>query len=353
MLKSTNLAKAIAPFAILLLPALASAQAPAQASAPTALQGEGCWLRDAVSPTPMVVYSLCQQGMIYATTDGGATWNSRSTGATVFVRAMVFNDVNHGLIAGDEGTILATGDGGKTWQPRISKTKEHLLSITSVGSDVWASGFDGVIVHSGDGGSAWETEDSGTTQTLQDIFFIDKDHGWAAGWSGTIIRTVDGGKKWQASPSKAQWSLMSMHFTDVNNGWIVGFSGQLLRTKDGGATWELLPPPTKEWLKDVAVDRSGRIWLVADAQLLVSEDGGAKWRSVPMVTQAFLRELFPVGDSLWAIGQLGMIKQVGTEWKPVDALKILSASDAKAAAARKDIASQAQAAPAKAPAKKN
>jgi photosystem II stability/assembly factor-like uncharacterized protein len=154
---------------------------------------------------------------------------------------------------------------------------------------------------------------------------------------------VDGGKKWQAVASKAQWSLTSIYFSDANNGWICGFSGQLLRTKDSGATWEVLPAPSKAWLKDVSVDRSNRMWIAADDQFLVSEDGGAKWRAVPVLTQAFLRKMLPVGNSLWAIGQLGMMRQEGADWKPVDTLKIMSASDAKAAAARKDIADKAQA----------
>ena len=58
---------------------------------------------------------------------------------------------------------------------------------------------------------------------------------------------------------------------------------------------------------------------------------------MPVSTQAFLRKLFPVGNSLWAVGQLAMLKQSGSDWKAVDALKVLSKSDARALAARKDI----------------
>jgi photosystem II stability/assembly factor-like uncharacterized protein len=120
-----------------------------------------------------------------------------------------------------------------------------------------------------------------------------------------------------------------VYFKDLNVGWVVGFNGQLMRSDDGGTTWKAQPPkdqkgqPIRVWLKGIAVDRSNRLWIAADDQLLMSTDG-QNWTATPTEDVLFLRDFVRVGDSLWAIGQLGALKlqDPGTAWKPVDSLVV-------------------------------
>jgi photosystem II stability/assembly factor-like uncharacterized protein len=153
---------------------------------------------------------------------------------------------------------------------------------------------------------------------LEDTFFIDQDHGWAVGWSGTILRTSDAGQHWETiKTDAASWSLAAVDFTDLNNGWVVGFSGQLLHSTDGGKTWAVQKNPAKSWLTSIAPDQSNRLWIAGDNQLLVSTDSGATWNSIPVVN-TFVARLFPLGNSLYALGELGIFKQGGAsgmEWK--------------------------------------
>jgi len=269
------------------------------------------------------------------TADGGATWSAVDTGAKVKLRAMAALDAGHAIVVGDGGLILATDDGGKTWRERNDAknkhfTPQHLLALSAVGNQLWTSGFDGALWHSVDGGRNWEVQKTGTHMALEDIYFLDADHGWAVGWSGTLLRTLDGGKKWEAINSKAlaaAWSLSSVYFHDLKNGWAAGFSGQLLRSRDGGATWEAQDSSSKSWLKDIEFDSSNRGWITSDEQFLVSEDGGEKWNPVKIQKNLFLRKLLHVGDSLWAVGQLGVLKQgPGLTWTPVTSLVPRAAS---------------------------
>ena len=305
-----SLAQLIGFTGILLFPLLVSAQ------------GTGCWLRDATAPTPSTVYVLCEQGTVHVTTDGGTTWTARDTFAKSSLRTVESTDANHVLVAGDNGLILATEDGGKTWQPRTSNTTEHILSLSAVGSQVWGSGFSGVVINSADAGRTWKVQETGTRMTLQNIYFLDANRGWAVGWSGTILRTLDGGKKWEEVKTKeSSWSLTSVYFRDANNGWAAGFGGQMLRSSDGGATWRKLDSAVKAELKDVEFDRSNRAWVTSDEQFLMSTDGGEKWTPVKPSKNFFLRKLFKVGDTLWAVGQLGVLKQgAGTDWTPIASL---------------------------------
>jgi photosystem II stability/assembly factor-like uncharacterized protein len=284
---------------------------------------DSCWLRDAAAPAPNTIYALCEQGRLWTTTDGGAKWSARDMHASQPLRALAFLDTRRGLAIGDGGLILATEDGGKTWAARTSATKEKLMAIAWAGEQAWASGMDGAIVHTADGGRTWTRQNTGTTQAIEAIFFLDGQRGWAAGWSGTILRTEDGGNTWRLIKTDAgQWSLAAIYFRDAKRGWAAGFAGQILRTEDGGLTWKALASATNAWLTAIAFDGKGRGWIAFDDGFLTSEDGSA-WKEVRMPGRNFLNRLVRVNETLWAVGQSGILERTsGMEWKRVQSLVV-------------------------------
>jgi photosystem II stability/assembly factor-like uncharacterized protein len=354
MLKRKNFVKLIGSIGMLALPVVASAA------------GDICYLRDAFASSPTTAYLLCGQGMVYTTTDAGGHWAMQRIakppdvrasatmtaeqkaqlvlGATPDLHAIAFRDDTHGLVVGNSGTIYATEDGGKTWKLRQNDKKqnfttEHLVAVQMLGNLAWATGFDGMILHSIDGGVTWEKQNSGTTMDLQSVYFLNENLGWSVGWSGTILRTTDGGKNWKtihggasvteigATPSGgasgtdfASYSLSTVYFKDEKNGWACGFAGELISSNDGGLTWTQLISPVKIGLSSISIDKAGRIWIAADDELIVSEDGGKTWATDSVNQHLYLSKVFGKGDSLWGLGELGLIKQVGStkEWKDVD-----------------------------------
>ena len=305
---------------LFLLPLALAAQQPKQPAAPAQ---KNCWLRDANSPAAATAYLLCEQGQMWVTTDAGATWAQRNTGANSRLRAFSWVDASRGLVVGNGGLLLATNDGGKTWQPRDSGVKQHLMDITFIGESGWIAGYQGVILHTTDGGKSWVRQPTDTTMTLEGIFFLDADHGWAVGWSGTILRTVDGGKTWNHVKTDAsQWSLFAACFIDANHGWVTGFAGQLLRTTDGGVTWKRQDSPVKGSLTSISFDSSKRGWITYDDGFLLSEDNGETWKPVSSGGFYFLGKLVPVGKAMWAVGQSVVLQQSGSgkEWKKINSL---------------------------------
>ena len=81
--------------------------------------------------------------------------------------------------------------------------------------------------------------------------------------------------------------------------------------QDGGLTWVQQASPVSAWLSSVVFDKSGRGWITADDELLLSDDGGDTWRALSVEGKLFLRQVVPVKDSLWAVGQFGVLRQVG------------------------------------------
>jgi len=297
-------------------------QLAASAQVATSAQDSSCWLRDGVSPAKSLVYLLCEQGGLMVTTDAGTTWSNRTTGAKGHLRNIEFSDANHGFAVGDDGLLVATEDGGKTWAPRKTGTTENLTAIQFVGQSGWVTGYDGVILHSADGGLTWSLQTTNTKESLENVFFLDAERGWAVGWAGMILRTTDGGKTWQQMKTDAaQWSLTSVYFKDANNGWTVGFSGQIFRSRDGGVTWTAQTSPVRSSLSSILFDSSNRGWITADDSLLMSEDGES-WKAIKVDDQLFLCQLITVNGSVWAIGQLGVLRQTGpgSAWKKIDSL---------------------------------
>jgi hypothetical protein len=85
-------------------------------------------------------------------------------------------------------------------------------------------------------------------------------------------------------------------------------------------TWNPLKSPVKIGLSSISIDKGGHIWIAADDELIVSDDGGKTWTTDSVNQHLYLSKVFGKGDSLWALGELGLLKQVGStkEWKDGD-----------------------------------
>ena len=158
----------------------------------------------------------------------GAVWDQADTG--IKKRAILdvhfLADGRAGWAVGDVGTILATTDGGETWEPRTSGTTKWLgaLHFMADGRAGWAVGDVGTILATTDGGETWEPRTSGTTKWLGALHFLaDGRAGWAVGRAGTILATTDGSETWEPRTSGTKEWLWAVHFlADGRAGWAVG-----------------------------------------------------------------------------------------------------------------------------------
>jgi photosystem II stability/assembly factor-like uncharacterized protein len=126
--------------------------------------------------------------------------------------------------------------------------------------------------------------------TPRAAFFRDERNGWvAAAGPGaiTVARTTDGGASWRTTtiPTATEISVLSLAAAKRGQPAMLARSASsaafsrahLYTTGDGGASWAKRPAPVAG---ELAVERSGRIWLAGGAQhdrLYSTADGGRRW----------------------------------------------------------------------------
>ena len=207
-------------------------------------------------------------GRIYATSDGGLTWQRQGANMTqTTLTGVSFADAEHGWVCGLDlaapelkgvPLMLATTDGGQSWSKE--KLPAGFLWPAAVDfispQDGWAVGawnHGRVSVQTTDGGVHWTESSTGFHNVvLQSVSFIDSLHGWATGkvqvGSGplqpAVLATTDGGQTWarQSVPGAVD-HYNGVAFVDPSHGWLFSgdpggdFTGSVWQTTDGGTIW--------------------------------------------------------------------------------------------------------------------
>ncbi len=178
--------------------------------------------------------------------------------------------------------------------------------------------------------ASWQAEAG-----LNDVCFVDRQHGWTAGDHGTILRTTDGGETWKtiaqlnqiivansgsngslslseklrgvsnrqvikSAPTnrsgepKFTCQLSGIFFLDRQHGWACGgyalpyldrTQSVVLRTSDGGVTWQALHNTGAPALKQIHFNSLRSGWAVGDGShkyrsgIYFTHDGGSTWSS--------------------------------------------------------------------------
>jgi photosystem II stability/assembly factor-like uncharacterized protein len=185
------------------------------------------------------------------------------------------------------------------WEIINSPTTENLNAVCFTDSLYgWVAGFGGTILHTTNGGDEWLVQETQTKNSIEDIFFIDRNLGWAIYWEvynppfGTyVIKTTDGGSNWDRSLSP-QENIFSkcILFLDSLNGWMGGKPYPIVRTTNGGNTWS-----------EAQIDSSGFSNIpVYDIQFYNSEYG------------------YAAGGTVDCCGIVWLTKNGGNSWEVID-----------------------------------
>jgi photosystem II stability/assembly factor-like uncharacterized protein len=232
-------------------------------------------------------------GVIFHTSDGGASWSNQTSALAGELVGVDFNDDNNGWAISDDiydsgsgGAVTGlerTTDGGATWTPIYLTGNPDLQAVDFITSAMgWVAGQteDGpqaAVLKTTDGGQSWNTErlPNGTDE-VSALQFLDQSDGWAVVGNGTtekrsLLQTTDGGANWAAVTSlpNAVWPE-DVHFVDANDGWVSGIG--LWATTDGGRSWSEV---AGGFFSAVSAVDSGHVWGFGDGiASTVSGPGG-------------------------------------------------------------------------------
>jgi photosystem II stability/assembly factor-like uncharacterized protein len=278
-------------------------------------------------------------GTILHSKDKGLTWEIQPSPTRNALFRVQFLDRDRGWISGSYGTVLHTANGGKNWSAQPTGTTEHLLGLTSVGSQTWAVGSRGTILHRPEQAGSWSNSSLPEDLTFSSVSFVDSNRGWIAGEFGVIFQTHDGGKTWtkQKSPIEVSFAsgesrnLFALLFPDANNGFAFGLDGIILKAH-AGSRWEIVRQKEKS-NRSAGADHlfaaaafNGRLWAVGErGTLLYSELEGSIWRTASAQTPRVSLNGIAFGKDGWGliVGNRGVILRTEDEGKSWTRVRIM------------------------------
>ncbi len=138
--------------------------------------------------------------------------------------------------------------------------------------------------------SPWELVPLPSDETIQDISFIDHEHGWLVGTHSTMMETQDGGRNWilrSLQDDEQSYRFNSVSFSG-NEGWAVGEPALLLHTVNGGQSWNRVTLSTRlpgNPVKIVAVGPQSAEMVTDVGAVYGTQDAGQNWSA--LVKEAF------------------------------------------------------------------
>ncbi|MBN1148178.1 MAG: hypothetical protein JXA78_13045 [Anaerolineales bacterium] len=285
-------------------------------------------------------------GALFATQDGGETWELLSRDNGNIIRQLNFVSPTQGWRIVN-GELEATQDGGQQWNPLDTAWEgDSAYQMQLLDADQgWVLTRKSGLFWTRDGGLTWAL--SPAPEHDQDfhpsedtpLYFLDEVHGWAVFTtraSGVgfweLRETRDGGLSWQTILQAQPEICVSgafpcipqqLVFLDRQYGWLTG-DHQLFATQDGGRTWQKIAGDYLDprlWLPDLLSQEIGYVlasggngWY-SDHALLKTTDGGQSWGQI-------YPGLFPLRDIQFFDDQegigIGLVNENGAVLKTVD-----------------------------------
>ena len=177
-------------------------------------------------------------GTNYArTTNAGASWTTGFIGSGFGSNQIFFVDTLIGYFTSNNGRVFKSIDGGATWPTvQVLATSANADGIFFLDASTGFVTAGPLIFKTTNGGTNWTQVFSGSGG-YDDIFFSDSNNGWACNSIGQVARTTNGGTSWTVQQLAVGNVFRHIHFSDPNNGFLVGGSNRIYKTSDGGANW--------------------------------------------------------------------------------------------------------------------
>ena len=240
-------------------------------------------------------------GHIIYSDDNGLSWTQGKVPVSSTLTAVYFASGDHGWAVGHDGIILATTDGGANWTKQfdgyqandaiVIGTKANLERVEAIMAEVEASD-DSIAIEEAEIAlesatfgyeDALYDQESGSTKPFLDVWFYDAKRGYALGAYGMLFETLDSGATWVDASARLdnpdRLHLNSISMAGPESLVIVGEMGTLLRSDDLGKTWQRLYAPYDGSLFGLVAAGQQEFLFGLRGNVYFSADSGASWKA--------------------------------------------------------------------------
>ena len=287
------------------------------------------FFRDLVFVDETRGWAIASSGGMFATSDGGLTWQPAIDAPLSSFEAVSFRDGLQGWAIARRGcgrdscslALFSTADGGANWTSKpigidLRRGLELTLLATDQGLYLASTGVDfqvpGLAVRSVDDGASWQPM-AHPTLDLRVLEFADRQVGYAIG-GDVLFRTDDAGRSWRRlGPAPGGTRFGAIGFRDADRGFVTGSDCsqdqcvlKISATKDGGQSWETVfsaPIGFSAFPRAFQFVDPDHGWLAVEGGFLITHNGGRTWtqQQVPF-DHAFVRDAdLADKDHAWAV----------------------------------------------------
>lgn len=156
---------------------------------------------------------------------------------------IAFENASTGYLVGAFGLIFRTTDGGASWQPMLHATDNpkalHLYAVRAVGGEVYVAGEQGLLLkldRAAPGGGQFRALELPYKGTLFGITGTPRAL-LVHGLRGTLLRSTDAGRSWQTLNTGLQVGLTASSTDAQGRIAVVSQAGHVLLSRDDGASF--------------------------------------------------------------------------------------------------------------------
>lgn len=248
-----------------------------------------------------------ERGVVFRSSDSGATWKAQRTPTMRTLAGVAFNDEKNGVAVGHGATILRTVDGGGNWQQVVvdDAGKDSLLGVAALGETrIVAYGSFGLYLESNDNGQTWKRHkiiDGEFDRHISQVVKVGEKF-LLVGESATLALSDDATTwKRMESPYKGSWfgGLMTK-----GGAWLIyGMRGNVYRSENAGADWTKIEVGGQQSLMNGRVLEDGRIVLVGiSGKIVISNDDGVNFAPLKSAVSAKSRTGIAIDKRQTAFG---------------------------------------------------